>query len=300
MHLVIPCDMIRWRFVRGPQPRAEWAAPASDAHAQTNCRLRRAVGRALLACVVLASPARGAPSAPGDAPGHLHRAGSAEAAPGARPDRDHGLRHGAKITVHGSAVVRVAPDRAFLSLAVESRDADPAKAQAANAVAMAAVRAKLSAAGLGDDRVRTLGYQLDEEIDWHKGERRVLGFKASNTIEVRIDAPGRSGEILALAVEANATSALGIRFDTSDRAGLEKEALRQATADSRQRADAAAAGARLSVVRVLSIEEAGTEFVPRPALAMRAAAMAETAPPVPITAGELEIVSHVTMTVLAR
>ncbi len=270
--------MILQRFHGDPRSRTEQTATASDDRRQARRRCL-ALGGLLLACAVLTGPAL--------------------AAPDGAPGRHHGRTAGARITVHGAAVVRVVPDRAFLSLAVESRDADPARAQAANATAMAAVRAKLDAAGFGDDRVRTLGYQLDEEFDWRKGERHLLGFKAINTIEVRIDAPGRTGEILALAVQAGTTSARGLRFETSDRELLENDALRQATADARQRADAAAAGARLAVVRVLSIEEAGTDFVPRPALAMRAAAVAEAAPSVPITAGEIEIASRVTMTVLA-
>ena len=62
----------------------------------------------------------------------------------------------------------------------------------------------------------------------------------------------------------------------------------------------AAAGAGLTVSRVLSVEEAGVQPIPRAAPMQRSAMLAESAPPVPISAGEIEISAQVEMMVLAR
>ncbi len=223
-----------------------------------------------------------------------------------RPEPDVGrsgpwqAAQGTRIRVSGESTLRVAPDRAWITLTVESRDMNPAKAQAHAATAMAAVQKKLEGAALAADALRTLGYRVEEEIDWQEGKRRLLGFKASNTIEVRIDDPARVGEVLGLAVSAGSTAVDGIRFDTSERELFERDALRKAVAVARQRAEAAAAGAGLTVIRVLSVEEAGVQPIPRAAPMQRSAMLAESAPPVPISAGEIEISAQVEMMVLAR
>ena len=101
----------------------------------------------------------------------------------------------------------------------------------------------------------------------------------------------------ASAVGSGATSVGGLRFDLRDRAAAEREALRLAVQDARSRADAAAAGAGVQVVRVLRIEEQRMfEPGPRPMMRQMAAdSMAADAPP--ITPGTIEIRSTVTLTV---
>jgi uncharacterized protein YggE len=200
------------------------------------------------------------------------------------------------IVTIGEAVVRRAPDRAFVTLAVESRASNPREAMRQNSEVMLSVQKRLAEARLPKETVRTLGYSLEQEFDFVDQRRVPRGFLARNSIEVTLDDVGRTGEIIDAAVQEGATSIGGIRFDLQDRPGVEREALRLAVVDARGRADAAAAGAGRAVDRVLRMEDArqGEAPPPLPMLAMRAGpAVAQT----PITPGLIEVRAQVTLTV---
>jgi uncharacterized protein len=208
---------------------------------------------------------------------------------------------GPAIVTTGEGVVKLAPDRAWVSIAAESRARSPRDAQRANADAMAAVLGKLKGAGLPADAIRTSGYDLQPEFDYANGKQTLRGYVARNTVEVRVDDIARAGEILDLAVGSGATSISGIRFDLKDRASAERRALRLAVADARGRAEAAAAGGGLRVDRVLRIEEQRSVVEPpRPMMMMRQSAAAMESAQPPIAPGELEVRANVTLTMALR
>src|SRR5262245_48924298 len=147
------------------------------------------------------------------------------------------------IVTRGQATVTARPDRAYVTIAAESRSRVSADAQKQNAAAMTAVLQKIEQAGVPKDAVRTIGYDLHPEFDYANGRQTFRNFLARNTVEVRLDDIDRVGTVIDAASSGGATTITGIRFDVRDRAGLERTALRQAVADARARADAAAAGA---------------------------------------------------------
>jgi uncharacterized protein YggE len=204
------------------------------------------------------------------------------------------------VVTTGEGVVKLAPDRVWVSVAAESRAKSPREAQRANADAMKAVLDRLKALGLPTDAVRTSGYDLQPEYDYANGRQLLRGYVARNTVEVRLDDVSRAGDVLDAAVGSGATSVSGVRFDLKDRSGAEREALRLAVADARARANAAASGAGLHVDRVIRIEEQRVTIPePRPMPMVRTmAAQAEAV--TPITPGELEVRSTVTMTSTIR
>ena len=110
-------------------------------------------------------------------------------------------------------------------------------------------------AGIPADAVRTLSFNLREDVDWVNGKRTPRGYVVANAIEVRVDKLEDLGALLDAAVTAGATNVSSIRFDLKDRSGAEREAVRLAVADARARADAAADGAGASVIKVVRIEE---------------------------------------------
>ena len=203
------------------------------------------------------------------------------------------------IVATGEAVVMRAPDRAFVTVTVETRAKAPRDAQRINAEAMTAVQQRLDQARVPKDAVRTRGYELQQEFDFTNGKRVPREFVARNAIEVRVDEVGRAGELLDVAVQSGATATGGVRFDLRDREGAEREALRLAVADARARAEAAAAGAGRAIDRVIKVEdvrESGSP-VPRPMLAM---ARVADAPSTPIEPGLIEIHARVTLTAAMR
>jgi uncharacterized protein YggE len=200
------------------------------------------------------------------------------------------------VVTQGDGLVTATPDRAWVSLAAESRASNAKDAQRRNAELMRPVQERLRAAGIPDDAIRTTGYDLQYEWDYVDGKRVGRGYVARNSIEIRVDAIDRVGEILELAVSSGATSVGGIRFDLKNQKAVEQEALRLAVADARARAEAAATGAGQAIDRVLRIEEQGAPSPPVPmrTFALKAEAASSDAPP--IAAGQLEFRAQVTLT----
>jgi uncharacterized protein YggE len=198
----------------------------------------------------------------------------------------------------GQATIMVAPDRAFVTIAAESRSKNSSEAQRMNADAMTAVMTKLQQAGIPKDAIRTVSYDLQPEFDYANGRQALRGYVARNSIEVRLDDVARMGQVLDAAGSGGATSIGSIRFDVRDRAGVEREALKQAVADARLRADAAASGAGRSIDRVIKIQEDGAPEMPRPM--MRMAAAAGGAAQTPIEPSTMEIRARVTLTASLR
>jgi len=204
---------------------------------------------------------------------------------------------GPVVVTTGEGVVKLAPDRLWVSVAAESRAKSPKDAQRANADAMKTVLDRLKALGLPADAIRTSGYDLQPEFDYANGRQTLRGYVARNSIEVRVDDIARAGDVLDAAVGSGATNVSGVRFDLKDRTSAEREALRLAVADARRRADSAAAGAGMRVDRVLRIEEQRAMVPePRPMMMARQSMVADSAGAPPIVAGEVEVRVGVTLT----
>lgn len=200
------------------------------------------------------------------------------------------------VVTTGEGVVQAVPDRAWVNITAESRAANPREAQRRNAEAMTPVQDKLRSSGIPADAIRTIGYDLQQEFDFVNNRRVSRGYVARNTVEVRIDAIERLGEVLEISVGSGATAVGGIRFDLKDRAKLEREALRLAVESARAKAEAAAAGAGQAIARILRIEEQGTiARPPMPYLREVAAVQSDAAAP-PISAGQIELRGQVTLT----
>lgn len=205
------------------------------------------------------------------------------------------------VVTSGEGLVQAVPDRAWITIGAESRASSARDAQRRNVELMAPVQAKLKAAGVPAEAIRTVSYDLQYEWDFVNGKRVGRGYVARNTIEVRVDNIDRIGEYLEIAVGSGATSLGGIRFDLKDRAKLEREALRLAVADARGKAEAAAAGAGRTIDRIIRVEEGAIEGGPIPMPRMvRQTLAADAAAAPPISAGQMEISARVTLTAVIK
>ena len=137
------------------------------------------------------------------------------------------------VVTSGEGLIQVAPDRAWITIAAETRGPSAREAQRRNTEAMRPVQDALKKAGVPAEAVRTVGYDLQQEFDFVNNKRVSRGYVARNSIEVRVDDVARLGELLELSVGQGATTVHGLRFDLKDRARLERDALRQAVTDAR-------------------------------------------------------------------
>jgi uncharacterized protein YggE len=205
------------------------------------------------------------------------------------------------IVTTGEGVVKQAPDRAWVTIAAESRARTAQEAQRLNTDAMTAVVDKIKASGVAAEAIQTTGYNLQPEFDYANGKQTLRGYVARNQVQVRVDALAKTGEVIAAAVGTGATNVSGVRFDLKDRDAVERQALSLAVRDARRRADAAAAGASVQIDRVIRIEEQ-REMVdgPRPMMGMAMMKAEAGQAAVPIEAGEIEVRARVTLTASIR
>lgn len=219
------------------------------------------------------------------------------AAPAAAQETPMRMMSERSVTTSGQASVRLAPDRAWVTVGIESRALKPQEAQKKAALAMQAVHQKLESLGIPKDAIRTVAFNLNADWDYSNNRRVLRGYVVSNHVEVKVDALDKLADVLDQSIAAGANAIHGVRWDLQNRDRVERDALRQAVEDAKQRAEVAVAAAGSKLGPVLRINEQRFESRPRQIdMMMRAeAAAAAPAPETPISPGEIEVRASVTV-----
>ena len=192
------------------------------------------------------------------------------------------------IRVAGTGKVSAPPDTGHLSAGVTSEAPTAAEAVRANGQAMEKVLAALDAAGVPRQHVRTSGFSLfpvhADRVE-PRAQPRIVGYRASNQVTVRVAGVEKVGGVLDQLVAAGADEMGGVSFSVGDPTPLLDEARKRALADARRKAELYAASAGVRLGRLLGIEEVGggAPSFPMPHARMEAAA------PVPIAPGQVDL-----------
>jgi uncharacterized protein YggE len=149
---------------------------------------------------------------------------------------------GAYVETLGSGEVRVIPDRATLSLSVETKGPSAATVAAANARTQRAVLDTLAALGLRAPDVSTQSFNVAPNYEPTPEGRRPSGYVARNAVIVRFANLARIGAAIDAALARGATGVGMLAFTSSaaDSAGrvAERAAVAKARADAEAIADA--------------------------------------------------------------
>jgi uncharacterized protein len=210
----------------------------------------------------------------------LERPGSAHSA---APDNAKG------ITVNGSGTAKATPDTAHLSFGVSTDAATSAAAISANASKMDSVLAALKRAGIADADIQTENVSVYPR---YEEGNTANGYTANNSVEVTVHGVKRAGAIVDAATAAGATEASGPSLERENQDALYRQALRDAVADARSKAQTLAAAAGVSLGHVTSVEEGGQNF----GYGVFAPVAREAAASTPIQHGTQEIQATVTVT----
>ena len=195
----------------------------------------------------------------------------------------------ATISLQGKGEISVAPDMAVVTTRVVTVGASAPEALQANTAAIAKVIADIKAAGIGARDIQTSGFSIYPRYENRQAGNneppRIVGYEVSNGVTVRVRALDKLGTILNAVVASGANSVDGISFTVSDTNEKLDEARKEAVADARRKAELYAAAAGVKLGRILSISE-GSIATPRPYALRMEKAMAMSAAPVPVEAGE--------------
>ena len=179
---------------------------------------------------------------------------------------------GTLLSVSAEASAHRVPDVATLSTGVVTQAADANAAMRANAVQMDKVMAAIRAAGIGERDVQTSGINLNPQYKYvENAPPSIVGYQASNTVNVKVRDLSKLGKVLDAFVEQGANQVNGPSFEVDKPDEAYDEARVAALKKAQARAQTYADALGLKVRRIVSISEGGASF-PRPMPMMRAMA----------------------------
>jgi hypothetical protein len=218
-------------------------------------------------------------------------AGAANAqAPG---DADAAFR-ATTLSISAEGEVKAAPDKATVSLGVQTTAPTAAQAMSDNAQRMNGVIAALRRQGLEGKDVQTAGISLQAQYNYQPNKAPELsGYQASNQVTVTVDDLGKLGPTLDAVTASGANQIEGVNFGLKDPDAAQDQARLKAVKALQARAELYAGAAGYRVGRLVNLSESGgaqpLPFAPKVmAMAARAAA------PTPVEPGELTVRVEVT------
>lgn len=200
------------------------------------------------------------------------------------------------ITVSGQGEIRAEPDKAIVTLGVESRRPKLEEARAEVAKTVEAALKLTRDLKIDHELVRATRINVQPEYNWDNTarERNLIGYYVSRQIEVELRDLDKLGHLLERAFDLGINQVSDPQLDSSKRRELEREALAKAVQDARLNAEAVAraAGARLGAPRTIS---ASSGFVPPPVPYQKRtmAAMAESDAASTYQSGKMSLTGNV-------
>lgn len=207
------------------------------------------------------------------------------------------------IHAQGSGNIIGTPDRAQVTLSVQTENSDVKVAQEQNAAKMTKVIDALVAAGIPRDALKTTGYNIYATYDDSaKGilDPKVKSYQVTNTLTITLHDVARTGEVIDLAVANGANQANSIQFMLSDAqaTALRNEALKNAVTNARADAEAVASAMDVNITGTGTVEiYQGYMPVVYSNYAQDAGArMEKAATTTPIQSGDITVTAQVSVT----
>jgi uncharacterized protein YggE len=192
------------------------------------------------------------------------------------------------ITVLGTGSTNVTPDRASFAFGTVSQAATASAALAASSQSVARVIAALKKAGVASADLQTSDVSLSPRMNDNGNE--IVGYTASNTVTATIRKLGDAGGVVDAAVGAGANQVYGPNLLASDQDAAYRNALKEAVAQARTKAETLAAASNSTLGKITAIVEGGGS-VPMP---MAVGAAKDSS--VPIEPGTQKIEATVSVT----
>lgn len=203
------------------------------------------------------------------------------------------------LSVSGRGEVSASPDRALVRVGAVVQAPEAAAAQnQVNQIVQRAVEA-LKGQGIAEEALTTAGLMLTP-VYAQRGENqppdegRVVAYRASNSIRVRVDDLKRVGTVIDAAVAAGANHVEGISFELKDDREPRRRALQDAAREAQTKAETLAEAMNVKLERVAEILEGGVELFP-PRLEMGRMALAAGQAPTPVQPGQVQVQATVTV-----
>lgn len=211
------------------------------------------------------------------------------------------------ITVQGEGKVSSAPDIALISFTVSEDAVTSAAAQDLAAKKITASLKALKDLKIADKDVKTSSYSIYPKYASQQpcyagtpcvyGEQKIIGFTASQTVEVKVRAVDETGKVLSALGGAGISNLSGPNFTVENPDELKSEAREEAIKEARAQAKKLASDLGVRLVRIVNYSENGGGY-PMPYYKAETMAVGAGAPreDVSLPTGENEVVVNVSVT----
>lgn len=153
------------------------------------------------------------------------------------------------IAVSGMGDVSITPDKAVVTLGVETRRPTAAQATAENSRTTRAVLEAVRAAGVAAEDISTTDFSVSPDVQYEqpRGSMKVVGYVVRNTVRIRVQKLENTGAVLDAALSRGSNTVQGVEFVASTLPVARREALANAVEQARGDAEvmARAAGGTL-------------------------------------------------------
>lgn len=198
-----------------------------------------------------------------------------------------------QITINANGEVQVTPDRARISLGVETHATTAREASQQNAAAQTKIIAALRAAGIPQASIRTTGFNIAPKQEYIPETRtwRVDGYQVTNIVVVVVEPVSKVGEVIDVALEAGANRVAGLNFEIKDATAAREAAMKQAVERARREAEIVATAAGGRIVGLIEINV--NSYEPSPPRPMMEMARMDQAASTPISEGTQPVTVNV-------
>ncbi|MCC5635640.1 SIMPL domain-containing protein [Nostoc sp. CHAB 5844] len=198
------------------------------------------------------------------------------------------------LTVSGRGMESIPTTLSLVNLGVEIQGKTAQEVQQEAAKRSSAVVALLKSRNV--EKLETTGIRLNPVYSYTNNVQRITGYAASNTVSFRI-ATEKAGTLLDDAVKAGATQINGVSFIASDEAiaAARQVALKEATQDAQQQADAVFGALGFKPKEIVSIQVNNASTPPPPVLLRAQVAKVADEVSTPVVGGEQEVEASVTL-----
>ena len=168
------------------------------------------------------------------------------------------------LSVGGTAEVRIAPDQALVRLGIVEQHSTAADSQQGVGQVASLILDAIRGLGIEPSQIQTsrltLSPMYQRQSPGSPEPPRIVAYRASNTVSVRVEDLDLVGEVIDAGLGAGANQLEGVSFSLRDDLPARQEALRGAVAEARAKAEAMADALGVDLATILSVTE-GNVFV---------------------------------------
>lgn len=198
------------------------------------------------------------------------------------------------INVSGEGKVKVAPDQALISIAIETKGIKAVEVKRENDTKMDAILKFIKKSNIAQEDIQTQRISLNPNYDY---EKKKYSYVATQSVQILLKDLSKYDTLMEGLVNEGINRIDNVEFKSSQLLQLQSDARKLAMKDAKGKAENYVSVLNQKVGKALLISDNSQVFMPQPRMyAMKSSmAMDESAPRETLAIGEIEITANVTV-----